>query len=242
MELVAVLLQGTIQGNLKNLEKISTEINFFVSQFSHGMSRSSSLASEDIRFKWQQLELKQLAQFPLKNRIKADLELEKHEPLSFHCFIPVKTEIVSDSEDESDSESVSSYSSEGSDSFHEIRYQERYYLNSTHFSSEFCSEFYHVGIKLGIPPDTLSRAVILGTTVRCSVPYQSEFGDQESYQIVHTFTPSLHSKYWPPSYYFWFNQRMFNKKITPGHTQSWPTLDQVRVGWVLNGFLSIDFL
>jgi hypothetical protein len=163
----------------------------------------------------------------MRNRVKADIEIEKQEPLSFNCFIPVKTEILSDSEDESDSDSISSSSSGESDKLGEIRYQDRYYLNSSNFSSEFCSEFYHVGIKLGLSPDAVNRAVILGTTLRCAVQYEPKFEDP--YKVVHTFTPCLQSKYWPPSYYFWFNQRMFNKKLSSGSGDSWPNKDQVSV-------------
>jgi hypothetical protein len=118
------------------------------------MSRTSSIASEEIRFKWRQVELKQLFQYHARKRGRADIPAEKQDPLSHNCFIPVDVEISSDEDDEDGSDSELEYSSDSDAPNTKQKYDTRYYLNSTQFSSEYCSEFHYM---------VISRIQFIGT-------------------------------------------------------------------------------
>ncbi|XP_035712827.1 uncharacterized protein LOC110863060 isoform X2 [Folsomia candida] len=193
-------------------------------------SRNSSVAtvgSAEIRIKWQQVELKQLFQYPARKRGRADIDAEKQDPLSSNCFYPVNLEISSDEESDAEDDSDSSFESDSEKAAKEPKCETRYYLNSTQFSSEYCSEFHYMGIKGGLPPSAVNQAVVLGTSVRAAVAYNNDHEDEEPFHVTHTFTPAIHSKSWPTSYYFWFNQRMFNRKNRSELDDRWPSADQV---------------
>lgn len=59
--------------------------------------------------------------------------------------------------------------------------------------------------------------------------YNNDHEDEEPFHVTHTFTPAIHSKSWPTSYYFWFNQRMFNRKNRSELDDRWPSADQVTI-------------
>lgn len=80
-------------------------------------------------------------------------------------------EISSDEESDAEDDSDSSFESDSEKAAKEPKCETRYYLNSTQFSSEYCSEFHYMGIKGGLPPSAVNQAVVLGTnnTQRCLI-------------------------------------------------------------------------
>lgn len=86
----------------------------------------------------------------------------------------------------------------------------------------------------------LRGATVLGTTIQCSVwlkpdkesskPATSKMlgnpKSSESFHMLHTWTPSLHSKSWPQKPLIWWKRRIM-REAWDG-TERWPTREQVR--------------
>lgn len=207
-----------------------------------------------MRDKWQKQNVNRLWDFKKKSRKDQISVGGRYEPVPDDCIIPMKIEISYDApidedeedeteeseEDEEDDTDKSSDEEEFNFSSGKLErkrknqnpedeYKLRFYLDSLQFSSNACSEFHYIGPCLSIPMASINNGVVVGTTIRCPIPYafptENETEDVGNYYVTYTFTPALHSKSWPANLYLHFNQQIFNRKIN--HGKMWPSREQM---------------
>lgn len=182
----------------------------------------SSIQSEDIREKWRKVEIKKLWQFPPRRRTSST-------PVQEKCFIEVGIQMDSDDDEttESDDESTTSSESFNKAGTRNIRrgrknsdpkFERRTYLNSIAFSSDFCSEFMQIGSQMGLNSDSLQKAIVVGTTVKCAVAYPSGLDGSllgkaktDFFNFLYTFTPSIQSKCLPQKPLTWWKRKMLSQ-------------------------------
>ncbi|ODN00655.1 hypothetical protein Ocin01_06027 [Orchesella cincta] len=238
-------------------------------------SRASSIASELVRDKWQKLNLKKLWEFGKKTRKDEIQPGVRYEPIPDNCYSEIKYEFSYDDADDDDDDEEEEEESSGEENEtdddqpygyleggkkkkrrnDDEDYEMRFYLNSLQVSSNTCSEFHYIAPQISIPPSSITQGVVLGTTIRCPLPYrfqkeheEEDDLDMENYYVTHTFTPSLHSKSWPKGLYFRFNQQIFSiiqKQGTRG--EMWPSraqMEQIELSGcnaIPLGYRSMDF-
>jgi len=177
-----------------------------------------------------------LAQFPAKRRrpyypIKSQIE-----PLAEQCFKPVEISL-SDDEEEDEEDSNSDSEDEIKKAKNKMRLEEpkviRYFLDSSNFSSEFCSEFHYIGPKMGISWQSMQNAMVLSSTVRCAVSLKEKTGtnsedddENDGPYGTHIYTPALITRNWPSKYILWFTTRMMKDRA---EGEAWLSHQDVRI-------------
>lgn len=236
------------------------------------------MQSSLLRDRWQKQNLKRLWEYGKKSRKDMIPTNGKYDPIPPDSYSEIKYESTfdapilesdeeedeynseeeEDDDEDDDDESVEEFdftsgrlrSSKQRRKNLDDEYEMRFYLNSSQFSSNACSEFHYVGPSFSIPETSLTHGVVLGTTIRCPIPYsfskdrEDEDDDLGCYSVTYTFTPSLHSKTWPEGLYFHFNQQIFNHKR---RGEMWPSrqqmekLEQVGCNAIPLGYRAIGF-
>ncbi|CAG7836871.1 unnamed protein product [Allacma fusca] len=185
-------------------------------------------ASTDIYKQYQ--ELQDLSLIPRRQKLIIGLG---NPSISPEYLINEKVEKEDDKfGDESSSDSDdSSNSNQGPPSVESDDFVIRTYLNSSQFSSVSFSDFSLIGTKIGINSTVLQNAQVLHTTIRCSVNYKLPKEDERDYNLLYTFTPSLHSKSWPQSTLMHFRHRLLRTKYFQDGPRSEPVLRPEELSW-----------